>query len=210
MVRYEQECQVKVMSGHLLSMWAPKRGTLKQADVHHCPQISLLFSRLLPPSHVVSKEPCCQPSSWDNPQKKTVLTQSRTPCDKGGTCCSLGQRTTGRRRNRWQSWRSAGTVYGPLCLKARPRRRLRTSSPNIQCYLETGTETRRKSKTTQKQHTELANFFISIKRSVNIPNLIIATALCTVSAMMRTSLLRFRLLFWAILTPEGNTWLFSC
>lgn len=70
MVRYKQGCQVKVMSGHLLSMWAAKRGTLKQADVHHCPQISLLFSRFLPPSHVVSKEPSCQPSSWDKPQKK--------------------------------------------------------------------------------------------------------------------------------------------
>lgn len=127
-------CQVKVMSGHLLSMWAAKRGTLKQADVHHCPQISLLSTLFL----------------RQTTKKKTVLTQSRTPCDKGGTCCSLGQRTTGRRRNRWQSWRSAGTVYGPLCLKARPRRRLRTSSPNIQCYLETGTETQRKSKTTQK------------------------------------------------------------
>lgn len=40
-------CQVKVMSGHLLSMWAAKRGTLKQADVHHCPQISLLSTLFL-------------------------------------------------------------------------------------------------------------------------------------------------------------------
>lgn len=151
MVRYEQGCQVKVMSVHLLSMWAAKRGTLKQADVHHCPQISLLFVFFLPLTWW-ARSPPVNPLLETNHKKKikTVLTQSRTPCDKGGTCCSLGQRTTGRRRNHWQSWRSAGTVYGPLCLKARPRRRLRTSSPNIQCYLETGTETRRKSKTTQK------------------------------------------------------------
>lgn len=67
---------------------------------------------------------------------KRILTQNQTPCGKRGTYCSLGQKRRGRRRSHWQTWISAGTVYGPPCLTGRPRKRLQTSFPDTQCYLE--------------------------------------------------------------------------
>lgn len=144
--------QGDVRSCNLLSMWAAKCSTLKQADVHYHPQTSLHFHSSSSLSHGVSQTQMrrigCKVRKYL--REKKVLTQSQTTCDKRGTCCSLGQRRRGRRRSHWQSLRSASTVYGPLCLKVHPRRRLRTSSPNTQCYLETGIETQRKSKPSWK------------------------------------------------------------
>lgn len=192
-------------SGHWFIMWAAKCSTLKQADAHCCPQTSLHFHSCSSLSHDESQTQKRRTGC----KEKKELTQSQTPCDKRGTCCSLGQRMRGRRRSHWQSVRSASTVYGPVYLKVHPRRRLRTSSPNTQCYLETGIETQRKSKTSWKIVLRTGQLcFFSVKHTVTIPNLIIAgPGDCTISIIferMTTPLL----LFWSMLNPEGNTWLF--
>lgn len=77
-------------------------------------------------------------SSAKKRQALNKLTQTRTACGRRGTYCSLGRKRRGRRRSHWQTWKSAGTVYGPTCLTGRPKRRLRTSSPDTQCCLEKG------------------------------------------------------------------------
>lgn len=128
-------------------------------------------------------------------EKKKVLTQIQTPCDKRGTCYSLGRRRRGRRRSHWQSLRSASTVYGPLCLKVHPRRRLRTSSPNTQCYLETGIETRRKSKTSWKRAFRTGQLRYSPKPGSKDPKCAGPgdCAICIIFETMRTPLFLFYL-----------------
>lgn len=66
------------------------------------------------------------------------LTRSQTPCGRRGTYCSLEQRRRGRRRSRLWTRIWAGTAYGPPCPTGRPKKRLRTSSPDTRCCLERG------------------------------------------------------------------------
>lgn len=125
-------CQAaRIRSCHVFSVWRRKRWQRNQWEDRSGwrrtrPQRGFGFSRRQ-----------CEKYSK---QKKALnqLTQSRTPCGRGGTYCSLGQKRRGRRRSRWQTWISTGTVYGPPCLRGRPKKRLQTSSPDTQCCLDRG------------------------------------------------------------------------